>query len=286
MVLVEANLTGWYSTREYCKAAIQPPSAKSGQKFTRVAAQESARAEGSFSAARSLPGVASGAARFPTPGISLALIRSFPMARRASSQTLTDHKKIRRWAEERRAWPACVRKTRRGKDVGMIRLDFPGYSGAGSLEEISWDEWFEKFDDHGLALIVQNQTTRGQRSNFNKIVGRDTVKERARTRRGTSRHPRAKSAPGRRRTAARLRSAQRARSTGRRGRAAWKASAIRTAKTVRSKRGRSARGSRSGSRRGGARVVSITAGRSRRAQGRVGKKRASATTGQSRRRAA
>ena len=52
----------------------------------------------------------------------------------------------------------------------MIRLDFPGYSGADSLEEISWDEWFEKFDENGLALIYQEKTAEGQTSNFNKLV--------------------------------------------------------------------------------------------------------------------
>lgn len=211
------------------------------------------------------------------------------MTRRASSQTLTDHEAIRRWAEKRDAWPACVRRTRGRKDVGMIRLDFPGYSGAGSLQEISWDEWFEKFDDTNLALIVQNQTASGEKSNFNKIVGRDTVRGRARTRRRRRAvgHARAGGARarGRRRTSARRRSSQTA-LRARRGRAAWTSSATRTAKTVRSKRGRSARGRRSSSRPGRARVVAISSGRSRRTPAKTAKKRTSARTGQSRRRAA
>ena len=64
----------------------------------------------------------------------------------------------------------------------MIRLDFPGYSGADSLEPIEWDEWFQKFDENGLALIVQNTTARGQKSNFNKLVKRTTAQQRPRTR--------------------------------------------------------------------------------------------------------
>lgn len=59
----------------------------------------------------------------------------------------------------------------------MIRLDFPGYSGEGSLEEISWEEWFEKFDESNLALMVQEQTGGGQKSNFNKLVSSDTAAE-------------------------------------------------------------------------------------------------------------
>ncbi len=95
-----------------------------------------------------------------------------------SAQPLTDHEEIRRWAEERGARPACVRGTGGGEDVGMIRLDFPGYSGENSLQSIEWDEWFQKFDESKLALLVQDTTARGQKSNFNKLVSRDTAEER------------------------------------------------------------------------------------------------------------
>ena len=97
------------------------------------------------------------------------------MATRAKSNTTTDHQTIRNWAEERNARPACVRGTGGEEDVGMIRLDFPGYSGEESLEEISWDQWFEKFDESGLALVYQDATAGGERSNFNKLVSRANV---------------------------------------------------------------------------------------------------------------
>src|SRR5947209_4029419 len=58
-----------------------------------------------------------------------------------SAQPITDHEEIRQWAEERGARPACVKGTGRKGDIGMIRLDFPGFSGEDSLQEISWDEW-------------------------------------------------------------------------------------------------------------------------------------------------
>jgi hypothetical protein len=54
-------------------------------------------------------------------------------------------------------------------------LDFPGYSGEGTLEPISWDQWFEAFDRHNLALVYEQKTAGGQKSNFNKLVSRDTV---------------------------------------------------------------------------------------------------------------
>jgi hypothetical protein len=59
----------------------------------------------------------------------------------------------------------------------MIRLDFPGYTGEESLEHISRAEWFEKFDERGLALLHQETTAGGERSNFNKLVSREPASE-------------------------------------------------------------------------------------------------------------
>ena len=94
-----------------------------------------------------------------------------------TSKVTTDHEEIRRWAEERGARPSAVIRTESNDDPGIIRLDFPGYSGTGSLEEISWDEWFSKFDERGLALLYQETTAGGERSNFNKIVSRETAQQ-------------------------------------------------------------------------------------------------------------
>jgi hypothetical protein len=67
-----------------------------------------------------------------------------------ANRVLTDYEEIREWAERRNARPARVKGTGGGEDTGMIRLDFPGYSGEDSLQPISWDDWFEKFDESGL----------------------------------------------------------------------------------------------------------------------------------------
>jgi hypothetical protein len=98
-----------------------------------------------------------------------------PARSHASNRVLTDHDEIQQWAEERRAKPAAVKRTGGGDDPGIIRLDFPGYSGEDSLEAIDWDEWFKKFDESDLVLIVQDTTADGQRSNFNKLVHRDSI---------------------------------------------------------------------------------------------------------------
>jgi hypothetical protein len=90
-----------------------------------------------------------------------------------TSQTTCDHDTIRRWAEARGAKPAQVTGTG-NKQAGVLRLDFPGYSGD-RLETISWEKFFEKFDREDLCLIYQEKTAKGEKSNFNKIVSRETA---------------------------------------------------------------------------------------------------------------
>jgi hypothetical protein len=82
----------------------------------------------------------------------------------SQSRTTIDHDEIRTWAEARGAKPSAVKRTHHGDDVGIIRLDFPGYSGEGSLEEISWEQFFEKFEEGELALVYQEKTDGAPRS--------------------------------------------------------------------------------------------------------------------------
>ena len=89
------------------------------------------------------------------------------MSSSTASKVTTDHYEIRQWAEERDAKPAAVVRTEGNddSDSGIIGLDFPGQNGEGSLEEISWDDWFKKLDDCGLALLYQEYTAGGEQSN-------------------------------------------------------------------------------------------------------------------------
>ena len=105
----------------------------------------------------------------------------------AGSRTLNDHEEIRTWAEERNAQPACVRGTGDKGDIGILRLDFPGYTGEDKLQPISWEKFFEKFDERNLSLLVQDKTARGQKSNFNKIVSRETAQAGSSSRRAGGR---------------------------------------------------------------------------------------------------
>ncbi|HZS90092.1 MAG TPA: hypothetical protein VFE42_21670 [Chloroflexota bacterium] len=96
-----------------------------------------------------------------------------------SSKTTTDHETIRRWAEERGGKPATVKATAAGDELGLLRIDFPGYSGQDRLEEISWDEFFKKFDEKNLAFLYQDSTRDGEQSRFFKFVTRETASSKA-----------------------------------------------------------------------------------------------------------
>jgi hypothetical protein len=91
----------------------------------------------------------------------------------AESKTTSDHETIRRWAEERGGAPASVRGTERGDEPGVLRIDFPGGAGEEALEHISWEEWFEKFDEKNLSFLYQEQKANGEGSTFFKLVGRE-----------------------------------------------------------------------------------------------------------------
>ena len=86
----------------------------------------------------------------------------------------TDHEKIRKWAEARNGHPATVKRTGDKCNPGILRIDFPGYSGVHTLERISWDVFFEKFDQEGLEFLYQEKTDSGKPSRFCKLVSRDT----------------------------------------------------------------------------------------------------------------
>ena len=84
----------------------------------------------------------------------------------AEAKTTTDHDEIRRWAESRGGRPAHVTETAGDGDLGVLRIDFADPDDR--LEEISWDDWFEAFEENKLAFLYQDEGT----SRFNKLVDR------------------------------------------------------------------------------------------------------------------
>lgn len=88
----------------------------------------------------------------------------------SDAETTTNHETIRQWVEERNGKPASIPGTGKGEDVGLLRIDFAEDDEDESLEEISWDEFFEKFEEKQLAFLYQDQKANGEPSTFNKLV--------------------------------------------------------------------------------------------------------------------
>ena len=89
------------------------------------------------------------------------------------SHTTTDHNIIRKWVEERRGRPSTVKRTGSREEAGILRINFPGYSGEESLEEIAWEEFFDKFEEKKLAFLYQDQTSSAEQSRFCKFINRE-----------------------------------------------------------------------------------------------------------------
>lgn len=89
------------------------------------------------------------------------------------THTTRDHDEIRRWVESNGGVPASVRGTEGSEAAGVLRFDVPGGAGEDELEHISWDDWFDKFDKEGLALVYQNTRADGGGSTFFKVVSDD-----------------------------------------------------------------------------------------------------------------
>jgi len=89
------------------------------------------------------------------------------------AETTTNHKTIQDWVSERGGHPARVKGTEKQGGVGLLRIDYPGYSGEETLERVSWEEFFEAFDNNDLAFLYEDE----KNSRFSKFISRETANE-------------------------------------------------------------------------------------------------------------
>jgi hypothetical protein len=85
----------------------------------------------------------------------------------SSSSTTTDHDEIKSWAEARDGHPAMIKTHGKG---GILRIDFG--KPEDNLTPVSWDEFFQVFDENKLVFLYQEETQNGDTSRFNKFVER------------------------------------------------------------------------------------------------------------------
>jgi hypothetical protein len=93
----------------------------------------------------------------------------------AETHATTDHGEIKRWVEERGGNPSRVKGTARAGEAesGLLRIDFG--EPEESLEKISWDDFFEVFDDRHLAFLYQDDKGKGGKNYFCKLVSRESL---------------------------------------------------------------------------------------------------------------
>ena len=87
-----------------------------------------------------------------------------------TTQRTTNHATIRRWAEERGARPSAVKGPGAGHEISGLRLDSP--DGGSWMEEITWDEFFRRFEEMGLDFLYQDVTREGEPSAFYRLINR------------------------------------------------------------------------------------------------------------------
>jgi hypothetical protein len=83
------------------------------------------------------------------------------------SKVTTDHKEIRKWVEETDGRPAPV------KGTGLLRIDYKGFGNDDALEEISWEDFFEKSEEKKQAFLYQEKSSSGETSRFSKFFSRN-----------------------------------------------------------------------------------------------------------------
>lgn len=93
------------------------------------------------------------------------------------SKITTDHEEIKTWVEERDGKPGVMRTTEHSEQPPALVIDFPGHTGEESVEEITWEEFFGRFESEGLAFVYKDDTAGGERSTFSKIVTREKAQE-------------------------------------------------------------------------------------------------------------
>ena len=97
----------------------------------------------------------------------------------SESKVTTDHDEIKAWVEQRGGHPARVKGTEGKAGSGVLRIDYPGFSGEDTLETITWEEFFTAFDDNKLAFLYQEQTKDGSESRFSKLVDRGAANDKS-----------------------------------------------------------------------------------------------------------
>jgi hypothetical protein len=89
----------------------------------------------------------------------------------AATTRTTDHRHIRNWAEDRKGRPVAVKYA--GTDpAATLRFEFGDRRVDPDVDELTWTDFFERFDDLRLAFVPGHDDANGSRHDH-KFVPRD-----------------------------------------------------------------------------------------------------------------
>ncbi|HYC71958.1 MAG TPA: hypothetical protein VEB66_12170 [Opitutaceae bacterium] len=89
----------------------------------------------------------------------------------ATARTI-DHRRIRRWAEDRKGRPVAVKYA--GTDpAATLRFEFGDRRVDPDVDELTWTDFFERFEDLRLAFVHDRDGPNGARGSFHKFAPRD-----------------------------------------------------------------------------------------------------------------
>ena len=86
-------------------------------------------------------------------------------------RTTDDREEIKSWIEDRNGIPGMERGTGENGIYTVLGIKF-SWNKNDILKEISWKEFFDKFEKYNLVFGFQEKTIRGTRSRYYKIHNR------------------------------------------------------------------------------------------------------------------
>jgi hypothetical protein len=91
----------------------------------------------------------------------------------STTKKTTDHSEILKWAESQGAQPALVKDSASHYDPGVLRIRIPGSDLGPRVENLSWDVFFQKFDEERLALVYSEEPHAVPEHTHAKLVRRE-----------------------------------------------------------------------------------------------------------------
>jgi hypothetical protein len=90
--------------------------------------------------------------------------------------TTVDHARIRDWVKSRKGHPAMAHtQTIMGPASKLLRIDFAGWPTDPCFHSISWEEFFESFENAKLAFVYRGMKESGEPSHFCEFTARQPV---------------------------------------------------------------------------------------------------------------